>query len=114
MTETTTHTDYDEWGYPLNLKAGILCGNHGDGAEVYHRTVDLVRTCFHIAQEQDEQVLGDWRAERAAERHLEDRGYDEARAQDDYEARHGVIGFAEAYRMACPWLFTDELDEVAA
>lgn len=41
-------------------------------------------------------------AERAYERSLEDRGYWEAQAQDDYEAAHGVIGFIEAWQLASP------------
>lgn len=41
-------------------------------------------------------------AEQAYERHLEDSGYDDARAQDDYEARNGVVGFIEAWHLASP------------
>ena len=41
-------------------------------------------------------------AELAYERHLEDRGWEEARAQEDYEARMGCLSFQEAYDQACP------------
>lgn len=54
-----------------------------------------------MTQEQcDEQSRAEQEAELAYERHLEDRGYWEARADEDYERAMGVIPFDEAMRQA--------------
>lgn len=77
----------------------ILCGNRSShGVGVYHESLDVVRDCFAGRFDDD----GCAAAELAAERHLEDRGYWAARAQEDYEARNGVIGFREAWHLESP------------
>lgn len=102
---------YDDWGLPAQTVEGVRCANHGDW-RVYHFDAAAVRACFTVTAQMQADQDAEIAAEQAYVRHLEDRGYWEARAQDDYEARMGVIDFADAYRMACPWLFTDE-DELA-
>lgn len=73
-----------------------------------HTTTTEVRDCYAERDEMQAQMDAEIAAEAAVERHLEDRGYWDARAQEDYERRCGVIDFADAYRAACPWLFDDE------
>lgn len=75
-------------------ETGVRCGNHGrtqHGEHVYHADPESVRECYRLAAEMIQQAEADIRAELAYEQHLEDRGYWEARAQEDYEQRHGVI-----------------------
>jgi hypothetical protein len=96
-----------EDGYPLDFHTapGVKCGNHLRGVNVYHFNVAAVHYCYAVTREEQEAFEDAARAEMAAERALEDRGYWEARAQEDHEAAHGVISFEDAYRAACPWLF---------
>ena len=96
---------------------GVRCGNHGK-AVVRHETTAQVRLCFErtrraAEQEQDQddvriQVAGELAAEAAVERFFEERGYDDAREEEDREARMGVIPFSQAYEEAAreatqPW-----------
>lgn len=84
---------------------GVRCGNHGKVGVAFHTSAAAVRACYALGRELDAQAAAEHAAELAVERALEDRGYWDARAQEDYEASHGVVQFDEAYRMACPWLF---------
>lgn len=97
----------DEYGAPVWLESGVRCGSHG-AQRVYHESAAAVRTCYAVmrAEMAEQQALQE--AEARNERWFEDRGYWEARAQEEYEERMGVIPFSEAYRMACPELFTEE------
>lgn len=91
-----------DWiGYPVVAETGPRCGS----CSRRHSTVAAVRLCHAIAAEQIEQQEADARLKAAQLRHLEDRGYDEARAQEDYEARNGVIGFMEAWEIESPETF---------
>lgn len=98
---------------PYEVKAtatGVRCGNHGrtaPGEHVHHANPASVRECYRLTAEMIADQEAEIRAELAYERHLEDRGYDEARAQEDWENRNGVIQFEDAYRMACPEAFQD-------
>lgn len=49
---------------------------------------------------EQEAANADWEAEQRNERWFEERGYDEARAQEDHEARLGVVSFHDALREA--------------
>ncbi len=70
----------------------IRCG-HCKGR---HNTVADVKECmWEIQRDIDE-------AEMANERSFEDRGYWEARAEEDWEAARGVVPFDVAYANACP------------
>ena len=71
---------------------GVRCGNHGKD-RVYHRDASEVKDCYAGRFDDD----GAAAAEMAYERHLEDAGYWEARAQEDYERRMGVVDFSDAY-----------------
>lgn len=107
------HSDiaFDDAGFPVLTEAGPFCGNCGGRkAGARHSSGEAVKHCYWITQAQAQQAEDDWRAEQAAERALEDRGFWEARAQDDYEAANGVIDFDTAYRLACPELFADDND----
>lgn len=84
---------------------GVRCGNHGRGVRIYHANSVSVRECYSLMVEALAYQEAEARAELAYERHLEDRGYWEGRAQEDWEERHGVIQFEDAYRAACPELF---------
>lgn len=104
-------TMYDAWGAPVHLKAGVRCGSHGRDNRVYHESAEAVRRCYAVRNEMEAEQAAELAAEQAYERHLEDRGYDDARAQEVYEQRNGVVPFDQAYRNACPEAFADE-DEV--
>jgi hypothetical protein len=72
-----------------------------------HDTISQVRACaqaYYERQQIEADRRDDMAAERAAElayeRHLEDRGYYEARLQEEMERRQGVIPFDEALRDA--------------
>jgi hypothetical protein len=98
----------DDLGYAAELDGGIRCGAHPRGVKVYHDSVETVRFCYATMREQIAQQQAELAAERANERYFEDRGWEEARAQEDYEARMGMVDFGTAYREACPELFADE------
>lgn len=66
------------------------------------RTSERTRRAVLGTWTPDQEADGAAAAEMAYERHLEDRGANEARAQDDHEARNGVISFQDAWDMACP------------
>lgn len=66
----------------------IRCGNCTDR----HATADEVRECYAITREQNDEADREMAAERGYERHLEDRGYEDARAQEAHDAR-GVGGW---------------------
>lgn len=96
-------------GYGVReTETGIRCGNHPRGVKVRHADVESVKACYALTRALEAEQAAEQAAELAYERHLEDRGYWDARAQDDYERRTGVISFAEAYRQACPELFESE------
>ncbi|WBB94129.1 hypothetical protein [Verrucosispora sp. WMMC514] len=90
----------DEFGYPVITDTGIRCGNHHPGEDARHESVTAVRDCYRRAAEEEAAAEADAAAELAAERALEDRGYWDARAQEDWEAAHGVIPFDVAFREA--------------
>lgn len=78
------------------MNKGIRCGNrevHGTDGRFYHPTAADVRDCYtEAAREADDEALmeGVRQAEMGYERYLEDRGYEAARAQEEYEARMGI------------------------
>lgn len=81
----------------------IRCGNPGCWSpDRTHATAEQVRDCYAVTRQQEEQAEFDAAAERANERALEDRGYWESQAQDDYERRNGVIDFIDAWCMESP------------
>lgn len=103
MTAPTLAAAYDWLGIPLLTPTGPYCGGCGGRrAGARHADVAAIRACDAYRRDQDAVVEGARWAEAAYERHLEDRGYDEARAQEDYEARNGVIGFIEAWHIQSP------------
>ena len=86
---------------------GPYCGRCNNGwrkaekmPRIRHADSAAVRMCYAVATEMEADMYADYEAEMAVERHFEDRGYYEARAQDDYEARMGVVSFADAYAEA--------------
>lgn len=93
-----TRPGYDWLGYPTITETGPVCGL----CKGRHISARAVRDCYEITREQEAQAEADYRIEQAQLRHLENRGYDDASAQDDYEARNGVIGFTEAWHLASP------------
>lgn len=98
----------DEWGAPVELASGVRCGAHGRGTPIYHESAAAVKLCYAVAREMEAQSRAEAEAELRNERWFEDRGWEEARAQEDYEARMGMVDFGTAYREACPELFVDE------
>lgn len=89
----------DDFGYAAELATGIRCGAHGR-IKVYHDSTETVRYCYGKMRSDQAEAAAEAAAELAYERHLEDRGYYEARAQEEHEARHGVISFHQAMRDA--------------
>ncbi len=98
VTAYGTTVKVDRTGYPVLTSAGPRCG----ACRGRHGNVAAIKLCHDIATEQAAEVEASHRAEQRAERYLEDRGYEAARAQDDYEARSGVVGFIEAWHLASP------------
>lgn len=90
----------DDYGYAEELATGIRCGNHPRGLKVHHDSVATVQHCYAVRYSQEADQMAEQAVELAYERHLEDRGYEEARAQDEHEARNGVISFHQAMRDA--------------
>jgi hypothetical protein len=90
---------HDDLGEVVETASGARCGNHGS-ARTYHANAASVRECYRISRARDDEQAAEIAAEAAIERHLENAGYDDARAQDAYEAQYGVIGFQEAWDIA--------------
>lgn len=88
-------------GLPIRTVFGIRCGNHGK-VKVWHENIEAIRYCFEIRYEGEAAQADAYRAEMAVERALEDRGYWEARAQEEYEARTGALDFIDAWHAASP------------
>ena len=107
----TVRTPMIEMTGPYEIKVtetGVRCGNHGrtsPGEHVHHANPASVRECYRQTAQMEADQAAEIAAELAYERHLEDRGYWEARAQEDWEERYGVVQFEDAYRAACPELF---------
>lgn len=114
MTDQMTRPGYDFIGYPIPTETGPLCGNCSSRTDrVRHINAQAVRTCYIAEREQREEADACYNAEMAYERHLEDRGYDEARAHDAHEARMGVIPFDVAYAQALREFDPDNAAEYA-
>lgn len=96
MTDLTTRPGYDGVGYPIPTPTGPYCGNCK--SRIRHIDVEAIKLCYWIEQDQQQQVEN----ELAAERALEDRGYWDARAQEDWEAANGVIPFDVAWHNESP------------
>jgi hypothetical protein len=90
----------DDFGFPTVTTTGVRCANHHPDEQARHESVDAVRECFRFTYDLQDAAHDDWAAEQAAERALEDRGYWDARAQEDHEAAVGVIPFHVAMAAA--------------
>lgn len=100
--------DTDASGYPIHTDKGIRCGNHGRD-KVRHLNIETVRFCCDLRRQQEAEQAAEIAAEQALERHLENRGADEAYAQEQWEARNGVVDFETA------WAIADaEMEQMAA
>lgn len=74
-------------------ETGVRCGNHGrtkHGEHIYHADPASVQECYRLTAEMIADQEAEIRAELAYERHLEDRGYWEARAQEQWEQTQGI------------------------
>lgn len=74
-------------------ETGVRCGNHGrtkHGEHTYHANPASVRECYRLAAEMEADEKAEAAAELAYERHLEDRGYWGARAQEQWEQAQGI------------------------
>jgi hypothetical protein len=72
----------------LRTAAGVRCGNHGRvarGHEVRHANTASVRACYQLTAEMNAQQAAEIAVEQGYERYLENRGYDEARDEEDRE-----------------------------
>ena len=90
----------DTFGRPLSTTTGIRCGNHHPEDRIRHTNAAAVAECYRLMYDDYDQQYADLRAELAIERYLENRGYDDARAQEAYERSMGVIPFDVAYAEA--------------
>lgn len=103
MTDLATRPGYDWLGVPLLTPTGPYCGACGGRrAGARHINVEAIRTCAIYTADNEQAAEDAYQGELAVERALENRGYDEARAQEDYEARNGVVGFIEAWHAQSP------------
>ncbi|MGI8307041.1 hypothetical protein [Saccharopolyspora hattusasensis] len=84
---------YHQFGRPEATLSGVVCGHCFDVFDdlvVRHASAGHVRACFEAGEEERWQMEGELAADRAVERHFEDRGYWEARAQENYEMSRGI------------------------
>lgn len=75
---------------------GIRCGNHGrtkHGEHAYHANAASVAECYRLTAQMIADQEAEIRAEQGYERYLEDRGYDEARWDEDREFWSGVAHY---------------------
>jgi hypothetical protein len=91
-----TEIETDEYGWPMPTDSGPKCGN----CRERHAGAKAIRLCYDTSKAEADQAHAEHAAEMAVERYYEDRGYWDARAQEDYEAAHGVIPFDVAYAEA--------------
>jgi hypothetical protein len=69
----------------------------------HHDSVTEASLCEALDPWEGQQAANaDYLAELANERHFEDRGYWDAREQEDYEQRNGVLSFQDAWSEADP------------
>lgn len=87
---------YTDYGLVVRTETGVRCGN----CHERHANVVSVLACHEEAWAAEQAGYDDWLAEQRYERALEDRGYWDARAQEDHEAAMGVVPFHVAYAEA--------------
>ncbi len=82
---------------PYEIKrteSGVRCGNHGKTPKgerhTYHANRESVAACYALAESLRAEQEAEIAAEQGYERYLEDRGYWEARADEDREFWSGV------------------------
>jgi hypothetical protein len=76
---------------------GVRCGNHRYAGEVvHHEDAAAVKACYGRRYDQEDEARAERAAEAAVERHFEDRGYDEHRSHEEWEARQGLVSYEEA------------------
>jgi hypothetical protein len=91
----------DGIGLPIKIRdteRGVRCGE----CKNRHHSAKAVKLCYEVAADFKAEQAALLNAEMAYERHLEDRGWQEAAAQDAYERANGVIGFREAWHNESP------------
>jgi uncharacterized protein DUF6011 len=79
---------------------GVRCGNHRLDGERRHASASEVRACYARRYDQEDEARAERAVEAATERFFEERGYHEARDEEDREARDGVVSFSEAMAQA--------------
>lgn len=88
------------------------------GSESLFTPIELATTVsaeeYRRDQEFYEEAYAEFDAETAYERHLEDAGYEEARLQEDMEARMGILSFSQARELAENGSYTATEDQLAA
>jgi hypothetical protein len=75
-----------------------------------HETASQARQCELEIKAQEDETRAEQAAENGYVRHLENAGYDEARAQEQHEADNGVVSFHEAYAGSRKIWLTDVAD----
>lgn len=88
----------DSISLPIRVEKGFRCGE----CKGRHHSVKAIKFCHEVSADHKAEQAALYNAEMAYERHLENRGADEADAQDAYERRNGVIGFREAWHNESP------------
>jgi len=83
---TLDGVEYDWLGYIVPSGTGPICGACG----YHHATVKAIKACYAIMQAQEDEMRAEQAAELAYERHLEDRGYWDARADEQRYLSMGV------------------------
>lgn len=88
---------YTEDGDVAHTERGPYCGECNryayrmGMAKRRHADARSVAMCYAIAKSREEDARAEYDAEMATERHYENRGYWETRAQEDYERACGVL-----------------------
>jgi hypothetical protein len=83
---TLDGVDFDWLGYVATSEAGPICG----ACSKHHSSVKAIKVCHEIGRFQEDEMRAELAAEQGYERYLEDRGYWDARAQEDHERAMGV------------------------
>ncbi len=93
-TYTVDGVTYTEFGDVVETTAGPYCGccNRGGRkvSKIRHANAASIKACYANQAAREADAEAEIQAEAAQLRHLENAGYDEARAQEDWEWRMGV------------------------
>lgn len=96
ITDGVEHTD-DQYPSILRTESGLICGNCNrgwrkeDGTKIRHADRHAVKMCYAVARQVEMDQRADCEAELAVERFFENRGSEEAWAEEQWDLSRGVV-----------------------